>query len=356
MLDYYEGLIRDYPLVSIEDPLSEDEWDGWVELTAKIGSKVQIVGDDLFVTNPERLAKGIELKAANALLVKVNQIGSLTETLDSAASRSAARSSRCPTVPGETEDTTIADLAVATSSRSRPVPIPSAWPSATSCSASRRSSTRPRSPAAPRRSRAGDAQQRDSAQHAREAGSRRLVAPAPLSRGSHADWRRVNAAIRRTPPAPGSPRAPAERGVRPRHATAATTRKEVTARPSRPAHPANSRGGRRGSRSGSRPGTTARSPSAGGLIVFVLVTVSFVLVTPPHRHFLRQRDRAEPERRGSGGQARTAKLAASSPAGRTPTARRRDRLGCMCPEGSPTWWTPRLVGEEAQEAYEEEMG
>jgi enolase len=115
MLDYYEGLIRDYPLVSIEDPLSEDEWDGWVELTGKIGSKVQIVGDDLFVTNPERLAKGIELKAANALLVKVNQIGSLTETLDavSLAQRNgffAMVSHRS----GETEDTTIADLAVAT--------------------------------------------------------------------------------------------------------------------------------------------------------------------------------------------------------------------------------------------------
>ncbi|MDX5398938.1 MAG: phosphopyruvate hydratase, partial [Actinomycetes bacterium] len=115
MLDYYESLIKDYPLVSIEDPLSEDEWDAWVELTGKIGSRVQIVGDDLFVTNPERLAKGIELKAANALLVKVNQIGSLTETLDavSLAQRNgffAMVSHRS----GETEDTTIADLAVAT--------------------------------------------------------------------------------------------------------------------------------------------------------------------------------------------------------------------------------------------------
>ena len=82
MVKYYEQLIKDFPIVSIEDPLSEDEWEDWKALTAEIGDKVQIVGDDFFVTNPERLAKGIELKAANALLVKVNQIGSLTETLE----------------------------------------------------------------------------------------------------------------------------------------------------------------------------------------------------------------------------------------------------------------------------------
>src|SRR5690606_38146029 len=82
MISFYEELVRDYPLVSIEDPLSEDEWDSWSALVAKVRDKVQIVGDDLFVTNPERLAKGIETKAANSLLVKLNQIGSLTETLD----------------------------------------------------------------------------------------------------------------------------------------------------------------------------------------------------------------------------------------------------------------------------------
>ena len=117
MVTYYEKLIRDYPLVSIEDPLSEDEWDAWAALTAEIGNRVQLVGDDLFVTNPERLRKGIELHAANALLVKVNQIGSLTETLDAVeeAHRNGYRSMTSHR-SGETEDTTIADLAVATNS------------------------------------------------------------------------------------------------------------------------------------------------------------------------------------------------------------------------------------------------
>lgn len=117
MVDYYEKLIAKYPLVSIEDPLSEDEWEAWADLTAKIGDKVQLVGDDLFVTNPERLAKGISLKAANALLVKVNQIGSLTETLDAVelAHRNGFRSMTSHR-SGETEDVTIADLAVATNS------------------------------------------------------------------------------------------------------------------------------------------------------------------------------------------------------------------------------------------------
>ncbi|MBC7725565.1 MAG: phosphopyruvate hydratase [Burkholderiaceae bacterium] len=112
---YYAELVAAYPLVTIEDPLAEDDWEGWAQLNAELGSKVQIVGDDLFVTNPARLAKGIELKTANSILVKVNQIGTLTETLDavSLAQRSgytAVLSHRS----GETEDTTIADLAVAT--------------------------------------------------------------------------------------------------------------------------------------------------------------------------------------------------------------------------------------------------
>jgi len=114
---YYGELVAAYPLVTIEDPLDEDDWEGWAQLNSDIGHKVQIVGDDLFVTNPKRLAKGIELKAANSILVKVNQIGTLTETLDavSLAQRSgytAVLSHRS----GETEDTTIADLAVATDS------------------------------------------------------------------------------------------------------------------------------------------------------------------------------------------------------------------------------------------------
>ncbi len=115
MVAYYEALVSDYPLVTIEDPLDENDWAGWISLTEKLGSKVQLVGDDLFVTNPERLAQGIAQGAGNSILVKVNQIGSLTETLDAVglAQRSgytAVLSHRS----GETEDTTIADIAVAT--------------------------------------------------------------------------------------------------------------------------------------------------------------------------------------------------------------------------------------------------
>jgi enolase len=115
MVAYYQGLVGSYPLVSIEDPLSEDDWDGWKAITDTLGSSVQIVGDDLFVTNPTRLARGIETGTANALLVKVNQIGSLTETFDAVdlAHRNAYRCMMSHR-SGETEDTTIADLAVAT--------------------------------------------------------------------------------------------------------------------------------------------------------------------------------------------------------------------------------------------------
>lgn len=114
MTDYYAELVEAYPLVSIEDPLFEDDWDGWKTLTDRLGSKVQIVGDDLFVTNPERLARGIEEGSANALLVKVNQIGSLTETLD-AVEMAQRNGFKCMMShrSGETEDVTIADLAVA---------------------------------------------------------------------------------------------------------------------------------------------------------------------------------------------------------------------------------------------------
>jgi len=114
MIEYYEQLIASYPLVSIEDPLSEDEWDSWGALVSRIGDKVQIVGDDLFVTNPTRLAKGIQLKSANALLVKLNQIGTVTETLDAIelAHRNGFRTMTSHR-SGETEDTTIADLSVA---------------------------------------------------------------------------------------------------------------------------------------------------------------------------------------------------------------------------------------------------
>jgi enolase len=115
LIDYYRGLVDAYPIVSIEDPLSEEDWDGWIALTAALGDRVQIVGDDLFVTNPARLADGIARNAANALLVKVNQIGTLTETLD-AVNLAHRNGYRCMMShrSGETEDTTIADLAVAT--------------------------------------------------------------------------------------------------------------------------------------------------------------------------------------------------------------------------------------------------
>ena len=115
MISYYQELVAAYPLVSIEDPLNEEDWQGWGAMTAVLGEKVQIVGDDLFVTNPERLAKGIASNTANALLVKVNQIGSLTETLDAVAMAHKAKyASMMSHRSGETEDTTIADLAVAT--------------------------------------------------------------------------------------------------------------------------------------------------------------------------------------------------------------------------------------------------
>ena len=115
MIKYYADLVANYPLVSIEDPLDENDWDGWVTITKEIGTKVQLVGDDLFVTNPIRLKDGITKGAANALLVKVNQIGSLSETL-AAVDMAHAANYRCMMShrSGETEDTTIADLAVAT--------------------------------------------------------------------------------------------------------------------------------------------------------------------------------------------------------------------------------------------------
>ena len=115
MVDYWTDLVGRYPIISIEDGMSEDDWAGWKLLTEKIGDKVQLVGDDLFVTNPARLADGIKQGVANSILVKVNQIGSLTETLEAVemahkASYTAVMSHRS----GETEDATIADLAVAT--------------------------------------------------------------------------------------------------------------------------------------------------------------------------------------------------------------------------------------------------
>lgn len=114
MIKYYEGLLDTYPIALIEDPLSEEEWESWSNLTAQIGDRVPLVGDDIFVTNPKRIAKGIKLRAANALLVKVNQVGSLTETFEAAK---LAVSNGWTTLvshrSGETVDTTIADLAVA---------------------------------------------------------------------------------------------------------------------------------------------------------------------------------------------------------------------------------------------------
>jgi enolase len=115
MVAFWRGLVDGFPIVSLEDPLAEDDWDGWASLTAELGSRTQVVGDDLFVTNPERLARGIAEGVGTAILVKVNQIGSLTETLDTMAL--ADRSGYGAMVShrsGETEDSTISDLAVAT--------------------------------------------------------------------------------------------------------------------------------------------------------------------------------------------------------------------------------------------------
>lgn len=115
LIDYLEGLVGKYPIVSIEDPLHEEDWDNWGNLTTRLGDRVQLVGDDLFVTNPTRLQKGIEHKSANSILIKLNQIGTLTETLETIdLAKRNAFSSVISHRSGETEDTTIADLAVAT--------------------------------------------------------------------------------------------------------------------------------------------------------------------------------------------------------------------------------------------------
>lgn len=113
-IDFYEKLINNYPVISIEDGLAEDDWEGWAELTERLGEKIQLVGDDIFVTNKERLERGIEEGVGNSILVKVNQIGTLTETLETMAM--AGRAGYTTVIShrsGETEDTTIADLAVA---------------------------------------------------------------------------------------------------------------------------------------------------------------------------------------------------------------------------------------------------
>ena len=115
MVSYYEGLLDSFPLISIEDPLAENDWDGWTGATEALGGRVQIVGDDLFVTNPDRLQRGIRERAANSILLKVNQIGSLTETLEVVTMATEAGFTRVMSHrSGETEDTTISDLAVAT--------------------------------------------------------------------------------------------------------------------------------------------------------------------------------------------------------------------------------------------------
>ena len=115
MIAFYDELVSKYPIISIEDPLSEDEWEGWHKLTERLGGKVQLVGDDLFVTNTKRLSRGIEMGVANSILIKVNQIGTLTETLDAIEmAKRAGYTSVISHRSGETEDTTIADIAVAT--------------------------------------------------------------------------------------------------------------------------------------------------------------------------------------------------------------------------------------------------
>jgi enolase len=115
MIDYYESLVNKYPIISIEDGLAQDDWDGWVKMTERLGKRIQIVGDDLYVTNIKRLAQGIEKKASNSILIKLNQIGTLTETLDAIEmARKAGFTAVVSHRSGETEDTTIADVVVAT--------------------------------------------------------------------------------------------------------------------------------------------------------------------------------------------------------------------------------------------------
>ena len=115
MIDYYEGLIKKFPIVSIEDGLAEDDWEGWKAMTARLGKKIQLIGDDLFVTNPDRLTRGIREKVGNAILIKLNQIGTLTETLEVIEiAKKAGYRTVISHRSGETEDTTISDLAVGT--------------------------------------------------------------------------------------------------------------------------------------------------------------------------------------------------------------------------------------------------
>ncbi|MEW5993519.1 MAG: phosphopyruvate hydratase [Candidatus Zixiibacteriota bacterium] len=115
MIDYYAGLCERYPIISIEDGLAEDDWDGWRQLTARLGTRIQVVGDDLYVTNPKRLARGIKEKSTNSILIKLNQIGTLTETLDTISmAQKAGFTAVVSHRSGETEDTTIADVVVAT--------------------------------------------------------------------------------------------------------------------------------------------------------------------------------------------------------------------------------------------------
>ena len=114
MISFYEGFTNKYPIISIEDGLSEDDWEGWKKLTSRLGKKVQLVGDDLFVTNVKILGKGIQEGLANSILIKVNQIGTLTETLDAVEmAKKAGYTAVISHRSGETEDTTIADLSVA---------------------------------------------------------------------------------------------------------------------------------------------------------------------------------------------------------------------------------------------------
>jgi len=115
MISYYEKLVEKVPIISIEDGLAEDDWENWSKLTERLGAKIQIVGDDLYVTNKVRLQKGIQLKASNSILIKLNQIGTLTETLDTIEmAKRASLTNLISHRSGETEDITIADLAVAT--------------------------------------------------------------------------------------------------------------------------------------------------------------------------------------------------------------------------------------------------
>ena len=304
MIEYYAGLVDAYPMVSIEDPLDESDWDGWERMTTALGGRVQLVGDDLFVTNPQRLADGIARGCANALLVKVNQIGTLTETLDAVhlAHRSGYRCMMSHR-SGETEDTTIADLAVATDCGQIKTRRPGAL--------------RARREVQPAAAHRGGARRR-------RALRRRHRLPAVPARG-HAlamtSPRRPPSSGGRQPAASGRPPGGGRPSPGRRPARAARPASRAVARPA-PSSAAPARGGGAAAGVTPRPAGTRRGRrtrlgrlSAGRIAVLLLVVATLVVSAAlPLREFLSQRGEI-------------AELAAANAAGRAAGGRARCRAG-----------------------------